>query len=48
MSQEPTVTEKTKPVLYTADGKEIIVKKPFGFANHPDVPTQKIKKPGER
>jgi hypothetical protein len=40
----PIVHARDKPVIYTADGVEIVIKKPVGFAGHPDVPTQKIKK----
>ena len=37
------ITEREKPKLYTADNREITLKKPLGFANHPDVPTAKLK-----
>jgi len=33
-----TVEVKDKPVIYLSDGREVIVKKPVGFANHPAVP----------
>ncbi len=36
-----TVQVKDKPVLYLADGREVIVKKPVGFAGHPAVPPLK-------
>lgn len=41
--QFPTVTAKDKPVIYLPDGREVAISKPFGFANHPNVPAQKIK-----
>ena len=34
----PAVSVREKPVLYLADGREVIVKKPVGFAGHPAVP----------
>ena len=35
----PLILEvKDKPVLYLPDGREVIVKKPMGFAGHPSVP----------
>ncbi len=34
----PTITEKSKPVIYLADGRQVTVKKPVGFAGHPAVP----------
>ena len=37
------ITEREKPKLYTADNREITLKKPLGFANHPAVPTDKKK-----
>lgn len=30
-----TVIERDKPILYTAQGEEIVLKKPLGFARHP-------------
>ena len=35
---EIQVHERPKPTLYTADGREITVTKPLGFARHPEVP----------
>ena len=38
LNMEPenqTIYEKEKPVLYTATGEEIVLKKPLGFARHP-------------
>ena len=40
-----TVQVKTKPVLYLPDGREVTVKKPVGFANHPAVPSLNRRKP---
>lgn len=35
---EVIVHVKDKPVLYLPDGRQIVVKKPVGFAGHPAVP----------
>lgn len=35
------VQVKDKPKLIMPDGREVIVRKPIGFANHPAVPPQK-------
>jgi hypothetical protein len=40
---EVQVYSKEKPRIYTADGREVTVRKPVGFANHPAVPTTKLK-----
>lgn len=33
--ENQTIYAKEKPVLYTATGEEIVLKKPLGFARHP-------------
>jgi hypothetical protein len=38
-----TVHVKDRPVLYLPDGREVIVRKPVGFANHPAVPPLNIR-----
>lgn len=40
---EPTVYERERPKLVLADGTEVTVRKPLGFAAHPAVPKQKLK-----
>jgi len=36
-SSIPGVYEKARPILYTVDGRKIIVRAPIGFATHPAV-----------
>lgn len=33
----PDLTPRERPVLYLPDGREITVRKPVGFVNHPAV-----------
>ena len=40
----PTVEAKYKPVIILPDGREVVIKKPVGFAGHPSVPTNKVKR----
>ena len=36
---EITLQAREKPVIYLPDGREVVIKKPVGFANHPAVPS---------
>ena len=42
----PDLNERRRDTLYLPDGRQITIRKPMGFARHPDVP--KRDKGGER
>lgn len=41
-----TIHVKQKPVIYLPDGREVVIKKPVGFAGHPAVPSLNRKPKG--